>query len=95
MNAGTKLAALNKFRSPASGINRQASAKVLVVYDVVVKAPDVQQVPLVINYGAYLLYLQIPPSFCSLLTARFAESGGRIRPPVSFFLSRWGYPCTH
>ncbi len=51
MNAGTKLAALNKFRSPSTGIIRQSSAKVLVVYDVVVKAPDVQQVPLVINYG--------------------------------------------
>ncbi|KAI0758397.1 hypothetical protein BC629DRAFT_1551513 [Irpex lacteus] len=47
MNAGTKLAALNKFRSPSTGIIRQSSAKVLVVYDVVVKAPDVQQVPLI------------------------------------------------
>ncbi|KAI0092833.1 hypothetical protein BDY19DRAFT_884001 [Irpex rosettiformis] len=50
MNAGTKLAALNKFRSPSTGIIRQTSVKVLVVYDVAVKAPDVQQVPLVINY---------------------------------------------
>ncbi|KAI0733003.1 hypothetical protein BC629DRAFT_1718160 [Irpex lacteus] len=50
MNAGTKLAALDKFRSPSTAIIRQSSAKVLVVYDVVVKAPDVQQVPLVINY---------------------------------------------
>ncbi|KAI0699398.1 P-loop containing nucleoside triphosphate hydrolase protein [Cytidiella melzeri] len=50
MNAGTKLAALNKFRNPSAGMIRQASAKVLVVYDVVVKAPDVQQVPLVVNY---------------------------------------------
>ena len=51
MSAGTKLAALNQFRSPSTGIMRQTSVKILVVYDVVVKSPDVQQVPLVINYG--------------------------------------------
>ncbi len=56
MNAGTKLAALDKFRSPSTGIIKQSSAKVLVVYDVVVKAPDVQQVPLVINYGELSIY---------------------------------------
>ncbi|KAI0347303.1 hypothetical protein BDW22DRAFT_1322439 [Trametopsis cervina] len=50
MNAGTKLAALNKFRNPSDGLMRPPSTKVLLVYDVVVKAPDVQQVPLVINY---------------------------------------------
>ncbi|OJT10499.1 ATP-dependent RNA helicase FAL1 [Trametes pubescens] len=49
MNAGVKLAALNKFR-PAPGIGRPPATKVLVVYDVQVKAPEVQQVPLVINY---------------------------------------------
>lgn len=49
MNAGVKLAALNKFRA-APGIVRPTATKVLVVYDVGVKAPDVQQVPLVINY---------------------------------------------
>ncbi|KAI0370221.1 hypothetical protein BV20DRAFT_944612 [Pilatotrama ljubarskyi] len=49
MNAGAKLAALNKFRA-APGIMRQAATKVLVVYDVQVKTPDVSQVPLVINY---------------------------------------------
>ncbi|KAI0952469.1 hypothetical protein AcW1_004551 [Taiwanofungus camphoratus] len=49
MNAGTKLAALNKFRSP-SGIMRQPITKILVIYDVQVKTPEVSQVPLVINY---------------------------------------------
>jgi hypothetical protein len=50
MNAGSKLAALNKFRSPGS-MTRSSSTKVLVVYDVQVKTPDVSQIPLVINYG--------------------------------------------
>jgi translation initiation factor 4A len=51
MNAGTKLAALNKFRGQANMPMRQTATKVLIVYDVQVKAPDVFQVPLVINYG--------------------------------------------
>jgi translation initiation factor 4A len=51
MNAATKLAALNKFRN-ANSILRQPSAKVLVVYDVPVKTPEVSHVPLIINYGA-------------------------------------------
>ena len=51
MNAGTKLAALNKFRNTTSGLMRPAATKVLVVYDVLVKTPEVSQVPLVINYG--------------------------------------------
>ncbi|THG97659.1 hypothetical protein EW026_g4378 [Hermanssonia centrifuga] len=50
MNASTKLAALNKFRSPTPGMMRQSSTRVLVVYDVVVKTPEVPWVPLVINY---------------------------------------------
>ncbi|KAH8830797.1 P-loop containing nucleoside triphosphate hydrolase protein [Flagelloscypha sp. PMI_526] len=49
MNAGAKLAALNKFRGTNSVIMRQAS-KALVVYDVQVKTADVQHVPLIINY---------------------------------------------
>jgi translation initiation factor 4A len=53
MNSGTKLAALNKFRTPASVSMRQSSPKVLVVYDIQVKSPDVPHVPLVINYGDY------------------------------------------
>ena len=55
MNAGAKLAALNKFRN-TPGIMRQAPTKVLVVYDVQVKTPDVSQIPLVINYGAFTPY---------------------------------------
>ncbi|TCD71350.1 hypothetical protein EIP91_011121 [Steccherinum ochraceum] len=52
MNAGTKLAALNKFRSPPTptGVIRQTTTKILVVYDVQVKPPEVAQVPLIINY---------------------------------------------
>ncbi|KAJ7937111.1 hypothetical protein B0H13DRAFT_1852650 [Mycena leptocephala] len=50
MNAGTKLAALNKFRGSSSMIMRQPAAKVLVVYDVQVKTPEVAHVPLIINY---------------------------------------------
>ncbi|CCM03406.1 uncharacterized protein FIBRA_05537 [Fibroporia radiculosa] len=53
MNAGAKLAALNKFRGPPSGIMRQSTAKVLVVYDVQVKTPEVSQIPLIINYGKH------------------------------------------
>ena len=53
MNSGTKLAALNKFRTPASVTMRQPSPKVLVVYDIQVKSPEVPHVPLVINYGDY------------------------------------------
>lgn len=50
MNAGTKVAALNKFRG-GSNMIRQPTTKILVVFDVQVKSPDVFQVPLVINYG--------------------------------------------
>ncbi|RDB22594.1 ATP-dependent RNA helicase eIF4A [Hypsizygus marmoreus] len=50
MNAGTKLAALNKFRNSNSVIMRQPATKVLVVYDVQVKTPDVSHVPLIVNY---------------------------------------------
>ncbi|KAF7355259.1 Translation initiation factor [Mycena sanguinolenta] len=50
MSAGTKLAALNKFRGQSSMIMRQPATKVLVVYDVQVKAPEVAHVPLIINY---------------------------------------------
>ena len=53
MNAGTKLAALNKFRTTTSALMRQPVTKVLVVYDVQVKTPEVSHVPLVINYGSF------------------------------------------
>ena len=54
MAAGVKLAALNRFRGAPSSVGlvpKQPTTRVLVVYDVQVKAPDVFQVPLVINYG--------------------------------------------
>jgi translation initiation factor 4A len=50
MNAGTKLAALNKFRSSPSVMMRQLVTKVLVVSDVQVKIPEISHVPLIINY---------------------------------------------
>ena len=53
MNAATKLSALNRFRSSAAGLARQLTTKVLVVYDVQVKNPEVPHVPLIINYGAF------------------------------------------
>ncbi|KAG5716548.1 ATP-dependent RNA helicase eIF4A [Termitomyces sp. T112] len=49
MNAGTKLAALNKFRNSTSLITRPTT-RVLVVYDVQVKTSDISHVPLIINY---------------------------------------------
>lgn len=53
MSAAARIAALNKFRGAGSSI-RTGAARVLVVYDVPVKAPDVFQIPLVINYGEYI-----------------------------------------
>ncbi|KAI0316701.1 hypothetical protein OF83DRAFT_1059902 [Amylostereum chailletii] len=50
MNAGTKLAAINKFRNAPNGLLGRMATKVLVVYDVQVKTPDVPHVPLVVNY---------------------------------------------
>ena len=54
MASGAKMAALNKFRTNNPVLMRQPVTKVLVVYDVQVKSPDVFQVPLVINYGMCL-----------------------------------------
>ena len=50
MNAGSRMAALNKFRV-SQGFARPLMAKVLVVYDVQLKGPEVTHIPLVINYG--------------------------------------------
>ncbi|TFK28798.1 hypothetical protein FA15DRAFT_664859 [Coprinopsis marcescibilis] len=50
MNAGTKLAALNKFRAPGPSIVTRHATKALIVYDVQVKPPEVPHVPLIINY---------------------------------------------
>lgn len=51
MSSSNKLAALNKFRNLSTNVLRPPPTKVLVVYDVQVKTPDVSQVPLVVNYG--------------------------------------------
>ena len=51
MSSTNKLAALNKFRSLSTNVLRPTPTKVLVVYDVQVKTPEVSQVPLVLNYG--------------------------------------------
>ncbi|KAF8592533.1 hypothetical protein K439DRAFT_1625895 [Ramaria rubella] len=76
MNAGTKLAALNKFRGSTSiMIRQQPVTKVLVVYDVQVKAPDVFQVPLVINYD---------------LPKAVEEYAHRVAPAISSSYSRAG-----
>ena len=51
MSSSSKLSALNKFRSASTNPLRPTPTKVLVVYDVQVKTPEVSQVPLVLNYG--------------------------------------------
>ena len=51
MSSSNKLAALNKFRSVGTNVLRSTPTKVLVVYDVQVKTPEVSQVPLIVNYG--------------------------------------------
>lgn len=53
MNAAAKLAALNKFRGTGSGLMRPLMTKVLVVYDVQIKSPEVSHIPLIINYGQF------------------------------------------
>ena len=97
MNSGAKLAALNKFRGTNSMIMRQQpTPRILVVYDVQVKAPDVFQVPLVINYGesAALKWMR-------LIMFRFAQGGRRIRAPrcasylIKLCTRRRGYQFRH
>ncbi|QRV90854.1 DEAD/DEAH box helicase [Ceratobasidium sp. AG-Ba] len=85
MNATAKLAALNKFRSTNAGPNGvpngqqtgggRQQMRVLVVYDVPVKAPDVFQVPLVINYD---------------LPKAVEEYAHRVAPAISSSYSRAG-----
>ena len=70
MNAGTKLAALNKFRNSASVMMRQPVTKVLVVYDVQVKTADVTHTPLIINYGKLISQLDL---FYIITFIRFAK----------------------
>jgi superfamily II DNA/RNA helicase len=50
MNANSKMAAISKFRNPLSPLMK-VSTKVLVIFDVHVKANEVPHCPLIINYG--------------------------------------------
>jgi hypothetical protein len=60
--------------------------KVLVVYDVSVKTPEVLHVPLIINYG---MFLHVGKELGTDYFSRFAQSRRRIRAPVS----NLGYQC--
>lgn len=51
MSSNNKLAALNKFRNVGANVLRSTPTKILVVYDVQVKTPEVSQIPLIVNYG--------------------------------------------
>ncbi|KAG8922485.1 hypothetical protein FRC01_013971 [Tulasnella sp. 417] len=74
MATGNRMAALNKFRGAGSAI-RGGATRVLVVYDVQVKAPDVFQIPLVINYD---------------LPKAVEEYAHRVAPAISNNYSRSG-----
>lgn len=96
MNGGAKLAALNKFKSPMPGMMRQMPTKLLIVYDVVVKTPDVPQVPLVINYGTsgrrcFILMMSI---FTPFDRYRFTKGRRRIRSSVRSYSSHLPIPLT-
>lgn len=73
MATGNRMAALNKFRGGGSTV-RGGATRVLVVYDVQVKAPDVFQIPLVINYGELPLALssqfRLTIMYCRLAKGR-------------------------
>jgi hypothetical protein len=51
MNSITRLAAINKFRTPSVILRHQPCMKVLVVYDIQLKNGEAPLTPLVINYG--------------------------------------------
>jgi translation initiation factor 4A len=51
MNVNAKSTALNKFRNQNAIGGRPPVSKVLVVYDVQVKPPEVSHIPLIVNYG--------------------------------------------
>ncbi|CAE6418994.1 hypothetical protein ACGC1H_001869 [Rhizoctonia solani] len=79
MNSAAKLAALNKFRGSSPNGTTSNGARqpmrVLIVYDVPVKAPDVFQVPLVVNYD---------------LPKAVEEYAHRVAPAISSSYSRAG-----
>ncbi|KAJ3510298.1 hypothetical protein NLJ89_g4763 [Agrocybe chaxingu] len=67
MNAVTRVAALNKFRTTSSVALRQPSTKVLVIYDVQLKNNEIPHVPLVINYANFCAdtYVSVSPAIAS------------------------------
>lgn len=75
MNAGTKLAALNKFRSATSTIMRQTVPKVLVVSDVQVKIPEVSHVPLIINYDLPKAVEEYAHRVAPAIASNYARAG--------------------
>ncbi|KDQ64831.1 hypothetical protein JAAARDRAFT_117967 [Jaapia argillacea MUCL 33604] len=86
MNAGTKLAALNKFRTSTSSIMRQPVTKVLIVYDVQVKTPEVSQIPLVINYDLP----KAVEEYSSRVQPAMAPNHGRAGVVVNFVTATGG-----
>ncbi|TFK56010.1 hypothetical protein OE88DRAFT_1621833 [Heliocybe sulcata] len=86
MNAGTKLAALNKFRTSTSSIMRQPTTKVLVVYDVQVKAPEVSHIPLVINYDLP----KAVEEYMSRINPAIASNHGRAGVVINFVTATGG-----
>jgi translation initiation factor 4A len=81
MNASVRMTSLNKFRAAPSTGNamRPAPIKVLVIYDVQVKAPDVFQIPFIVNFGTSLA-LNLAQN--SLANTRSSKSCRGIRPSV-------------
>ncbi|KAG9036555.1 hypothetical protein FRB95_008611 [Tulasnella sp. JGI-2019a] len=75
MGSTSRTAALNKFRGAAASVGRNPVTRVLVVYDVQVKAPDVFQIPLIINYD---------------LPKAVEEYAHRVAPAISNSYSRSG-----
>ncbi|KAF8639830.1 hypothetical protein AX17_001086 [Amanita inopinata Kibby_2008] len=76
MNAGTKMAAMNKFRTSNSSLMRPPTPmKVLVIYDVQVKTPEISHVPLIVNYD---------------LPKAVEEYAHRVAPAVASTYSRAG-----
>ncbi|KAG2056494.1 hypothetical protein BDR06DRAFT_953017 [Suillus hirtellus] len=75
MNAGTKLAALNKFKSSASVMMREPVTKVLVVNDVQVKTPEVSHVPLIINYDLPKAVEEYAHRVAPAIASNYARAG--------------------
>lgn len=75
MNAGTKLAALNKFKSSASVMMREPVTKVLIVNDVQVKTPEVSHVPLIINYDLPKAVEEYAHRVAPAIASNYARAG--------------------